>query len=249
MSVRRRAWSTTRRAWRRPMPWCSPASAPSARAPRALHESGLEDAGPRRPGGRRALLRCVRRVPVALRGLRWRARARPVSGSSAGEVAPLPPGVKHPQMQWNTLEVRGAVEKPEPLRGLGPRPWVYFVHSFAPPVGRRDGGGVRLRRRRGGTGHARAPCGARSSTRRSRGRRAWRSWPTSCAWPRRRRDGAVAGHRPACRHGGPAHAGRLRPRGALRRPGGPRGELHRRRCTMDPRRRPRRGPHGRGARA
>ena len=21
------------------------------------------------------------------------------------------------------------------MRGLGPRPWVYFVHSFAPPVG------------------------------------------------------------------------------------------------------------------
>ena len=38
-------------------------------------------------------------------------------------------------MQWNTLEVRGAVAEPEPLRGLGPRPWVYFVHSFAPPVG------------------------------------------------------------------------------------------------------------------
>ena len=26
-------------------------------------------------------------------------------------------------------------QEPEPLRGLGPRPWVYFVHSFAPPVG------------------------------------------------------------------------------------------------------------------
>jgi glutamine amidotransferase len=37
-------------------------------------------------------------------------------------------------MQWNTLEVCGSGE-PEPLRGLGERPWVYFVHSFAPPVG------------------------------------------------------------------------------------------------------------------
>ena len=55
-------------------------------------------------------------------------------GVFAGTVAPLPSGVKHPQMQWNTLEVRGA-DEPAPLRGLGERPWVYFVHSFAPPVG------------------------------------------------------------------------------------------------------------------
>jgi imidazole glycerol-phosphate synthase subunit HisH len=58
----------------------------------------------------------------------------PGLGVFAGTVAPLPPGVKRPQMQWNTLEVRGA-EEPAPLRGLGPRPWVYFVHSFAPPIG------------------------------------------------------------------------------------------------------------------
>jgi glutamine amidotransferase len=58
----------------------------------------------------------------------------PGLGVFPGTVAPLPPGVKHPQMQWNTLEVRGQGE-PAPLRGLGPSPWVYFVHSFAPPVG------------------------------------------------------------------------------------------------------------------
>ena len=58
----------------------------------------------------------------------------PGLGVFPGTVAPLPAGVKHPQMQWNTLEVRGRGE-PGPLRGLGPRPWVYFVHSFAPPVG------------------------------------------------------------------------------------------------------------------
>ena len=55
-------------------------------------------------------------------------------GIFPGVVSPLPVGVKHPQMQWNTLETRGT-EEPEPLRGLGARPWVYFVHSFAPPVG------------------------------------------------------------------------------------------------------------------
>jgi len=56
----------------------------------------------------------------------------------AGLVAALPPGVKHPQMQWNQLEVTGSEGEegdPAALRGLGPRPWVYFVHSFAPPVG------------------------------------------------------------------------------------------------------------------
>jgi glutamine amidotransferase len=53
-----------------------------------------------------------------------------------GQVKSLPRGVKHPQMQWNQLEVSGAeAGEPVPLRGLGPRPWVYFVHSFAPPVG------------------------------------------------------------------------------------------------------------------
>ncbi len=58
----------------------------------------------------------------------------PGLGVLPGTVGPLPPGVKHPQMQWNTLDVRGEHE-PAPLRGLGPHPWVYFVHSFAPPVG------------------------------------------------------------------------------------------------------------------
>jgi imidazole glycerol-phosphate synthase subunit HisH len=57
-------------------------------------------------------------------------------GIFPGAVVPLPAGVKHPQMQWNTLQVRDAGEQePEALRGLGPLHWVYFVHSFAPPVG------------------------------------------------------------------------------------------------------------------
>ncbi len=57
-------------------------------------------------------------------------------GVFAGTVEALPAGVKHPQMQWNTLELACRDgEPPVALRGLGERPWVYFVHSFAPPVG------------------------------------------------------------------------------------------------------------------
>ena len=101
---------------------------------RALHESGLEDAA------RAALADSVPffGVCVGFQLLYESSLESPGAvglGIFRGEVGPLPPGVKHPQMQWNTLEVRGAVETPEPLRGLGPRPWVYFVHSFAPPVG------------------------------------------------------------------------------------------------------------------
>jgi glutamine amidotransferase len=55
-------------------------------------------------------------------------------GVFPGTVAPLPAGVKHPQMQWNVLEPAGT-DAPALLAGLGLRPWVYFVHSFAPPIG------------------------------------------------------------------------------------------------------------------
>ncbi len=100
---------------------------------RALHESGLEDAA------RAAVESGVPffGVCVGFQLLYEGSVESPGAtglGVFAGEVAALPAGVKHPQMQWNTLEARGA-DEPELLRGLGPRPWVYFVHSFAPPVG------------------------------------------------------------------------------------------------------------------
>jgi imidazole glycerol-phosphate synthase subunit HisH len=65
-------------------------------------------------------------------------------GVFGGQVRLLPAGEKHPQMQWNQLVPFAAAgsdsaaaqpEVPAPLRGLGERPWVYFVHSFAPPIG------------------------------------------------------------------------------------------------------------------
>ena len=49
-------------------------------------------------------------------------------GVLPGMVRRLPAGVKHPQMQWNQLDLLTEI----PLFvGLGRRPWVYFVHSFA----------------------------------------------------------------------------------------------------------------------
>ena len=49
-------------------------------------------------------------------------------GVLAGTVRRLPTGVKHPQMQWNTL----AIDHSELLAGVPDPAWVYFVHSFAP---------------------------------------------------------------------------------------------------------------------
>ena len=100
---------------------------------RALHDSGLEDAA------RAAIEAGVPFFGVCV-GFQLLYEGSVESPGAAGlavfpgVVSPLPAGVKHPQMQWNTLEPRGTGD-PEPLRGLGTRPWVYFVHSFAPPVG------------------------------------------------------------------------------------------------------------------
>jgi glutamine amidotransferase len=57
----------------------------------------------------------------------------PGLGVLPGRVRRLPDGVKRPQMQWNRL----VLEQPaHPMvQGLGPDPWVYFVHSYAPPAG------------------------------------------------------------------------------------------------------------------
>ena len=56
----------------------------------------------------------------------------PGLGVLSGTVRSLPPGVKRPQMQWNQLSlIRGDAPL---LAGLGPEPWVYFVHSYAPEM-------------------------------------------------------------------------------------------------------------------
>ncbi|HEY4929107.1 MAG TPA: imidazole glycerol phosphate synthase subunit HisH [Acidimicrobiales bacterium] len=49
-------------------------------------------------------------------------------GVLPGTVRRLPEGVKHPQMQWNTLDIGTSAL----LVGVPDPAWVYFVHSYAP---------------------------------------------------------------------------------------------------------------------
>jgi glutamine amidotransferase len=53
-----------------------------------------------------------------------------------GAVRRLPPGEKHPQMQWNVLEAPagGPPVATGLLAGVPDPAWVYFVHSYAPEV-------------------------------------------------------------------------------------------------------------------
>ena len=51
-------------------------------------------------------------------------------GVVAGTCRLLPPTVKRPQIQWNTLQL---VQPDDPLfADLWPEPWMYFVHSYHP---------------------------------------------------------------------------------------------------------------------
>ena len=50
-------------------------------------------------------------------------------GVLPGKVRLLPEGVKRPQMQWNTLNIR---DDSPMFAGLERPLWMYFVHSFAP---------------------------------------------------------------------------------------------------------------------
>jgi glutamine amidotransferase len=53
----------------------------------------------------------------------------PGLGVVAGRVTRLPDAVRLPQIGWNTLEVRAGSRLGA---GLGPEPWLYFVHTYAP---------------------------------------------------------------------------------------------------------------------
>jgi imidazole glycerol-phosphate synthase subunit HisH len=55
-------------------------------------------------------------------------------GVLAGTVRRLPAGTKSPQIQWNPLRTV-AGRHARMLSGLPEEPWMYFVHSFAAPLG------------------------------------------------------------------------------------------------------------------
>jgi len=100
---------------------------------RALRESGLE------PSARAAIAAGVPVCGVCIGFQLWyedAAESPDAAGLGVfpGTVGLLPEGVKHPQMQWNQLTTRPGAD-PAPLHGLGRDPWVYFVHSYVPPVG------------------------------------------------------------------------------------------------------------------
>jgi glutamine amidotransferase len=58
----------------------------------------------------------------------------PGLGALAGTVQRLPAGVKCPQIQWNPVRAVGS-RPSQILAGLPADPWMYFVHSFVPPIG------------------------------------------------------------------------------------------------------------------
>jgi len=57
----------------------------------------------------------------------------PGLGVLDGKVRTLAGPVKRPQMQWNQLLARPGARSGL-LAGLPERPWVYFVHSYAPEI-------------------------------------------------------------------------------------------------------------------
>jgi glutamine amidotransferase len=94
----------------------------------ALDESGLSDQARDAAAGERPFLG----ICVGMQLLYEKSEETPGRkglGILPGVVRRLPAGVKHPQMQWNVLDV-GASRHPL-LAGLPEPAWVYFVHSFA----------------------------------------------------------------------------------------------------------------------
>jgi glutamine amidotransferase len=101
---------------------------------RALERSGLAEVARRALGDGRAFLGICVGFQLLFEGSD---ESPGIDGLGAlpGTVRRLPEGVKHPQMQWNRLERVGRAPSGL-LAGLPASPWVYFVHSFAPPVDR-----------------------------------------------------------------------------------------------------------------
>ncbi len=98
----------------------------------ALQSSGLGDAARRAIDAGLPFLGICIGFQLLYEGSEESPRTRGL-GVFTGTVAALAGSVKRPQMQWNRLVRRGT--ESSMLAGLGRSPWVYFVHSFAPPIG------------------------------------------------------------------------------------------------------------------
>src|SRR5439155_13650320 len=96
----------------------------------ALHDTGLDDVAVEAAAAGTPFLGICVGMQLLYEGSE-ETPGVPGLGVLPGTVKVLPEGVKRPQMQWNVLQVRR--ETPL-LTGLGPAPWVYFVHSYAPEV-------------------------------------------------------------------------------------------------------------------
>jgi imidazole glycerol-phosphate synthase subunit HisH len=95
----------------------------------ALRRAGLEDTALEAVGSGRPFLG----ICIGMQMLFGSSDEDPTVGAGGlgvipGRIVWIPPGVKRPQMQWNQLSLR---RPDDPLfSGMGPSPWVYFVHSL-----------------------------------------------------------------------------------------------------------------------
>lgn len=96
----------------------------------ALRDSGLDRAAVEAAEGDRPFLGICVGMQMLYEGSDEDPDAKGL-GVLPGVVARLPEGVKHPQMQWNTLDIVGT---PPLFAGIERPVWVYFVHSYAAPL-------------------------------------------------------------------------------------------------------------------
>ena len=95
----------------------------------ALHATGLDEVAVRAAGSGRPFLGICVGMQLLYEGSE-ESPAVPGLGVLPGTLRRLPDGVKRPQMQWNTLQVR----RPSAMFAPLPDPvWMYFVHSYAAP--------------------------------------------------------------------------------------------------------------------
>ncbi|MCD9622534.1 imidazole glycerol phosphate synthase subunit HisH [Rhabdothermincola salaria] len=96
----------------------------------ALHATGLDEVAVRAAGSGRPFLGICVGMQLLYEGSD-ESPAVPGLGVLPGTLRRLPDGVKRPQMQWNTLDVRGPSAMFAPLTDPI---WMYFVHSYAAPA-------------------------------------------------------------------------------------------------------------------